>query len=102
MAPPSKKDGAGPEDKPPPPDWAEIYTDLLCHTSISPFDIPNLTILQIDAIRARLGKHIPIKMGIPSLFGNEATNTNATPPSRPDKAPKLSEFINFANMFNGI
>lgn len=102
MAPPPQKDGASPEDKSPQPDWAEIYTDLLCHTSISPFDIPNLTIPQIDAIRARLGKHIPIKMGIPGLFGNDAANTNTAPPSRPDKPPKLSEFINFANMFNGI
>lgn len=102
MAPPSKKDGAGPEDKPPPPDWAEIYTDLLCHTSISPFDIPNLTIPQISAIRVRIGKHAQISMSIPGLFGGEIADVNATPPPRPDKPPKLSEFMNFANMFNGI
>ncbi len=66
---PSQKDGAGPEDKPPPPDWAEIYADLLCHTSISVTDIPKMTIPQIDAIRARLGKNIAIKIGMPNIFG---------------------------------
>lgn len=100
MAPPPQKDGAGPEDKPPPPDWAEIYTDLLCHTSISPFDIPNMTIPQIDAIRARLGKHIPISMGMPGLFGG-ALDT-PTPSSPPDKPPKLSEFMHYASVCNSV
>jgi hypothetical protein len=100
VAPPPQKDGAGPEDKPTPPDWAEIYADLLCHTSIGPFDIPNMTIPQIDAIRSKLGKHIPIKMGMPGLFGGALDEP--TPAPRPDKPPKLSEFMNFANMFNNI
>lgn len=98
MAPP-QKDGAGPEDKPPPPDWAEIYTDLLCHTTAGPFDIPNMTIPQIDAIRERLGKHIPISMGMPGIFGGDSDTP--TPPSD-GKPPKLSELMNFANAFNGI
>lgn len=101
MAPPPQKDGAGPEDKPPPPDWAEIYTDLLCHTSENSSTIPNMTIPQIDAIRARLGKHIPISMGIPGLFGG-SVETEAPPSNPSGKPPKLSEFMNFANAFNGI
>jgi hypothetical protein len=96
---PSQKDGAGPEDKPHPPDWAEIYADLLCHTSENSSTIPNMTIPQIDAIRARLGKHIPISMGIPGIFGG-VTETSTS--LSPDKPPKLSEFMNFANAFNGI
>ncbi len=98
---PSQKDGAGPEDKPPPPDWAEIFTDLLCHTTAGPFDIPNMTIPQIDAIRARLGKHIPINLSMPGLFGG-VSETSAPPSNPTGKPPKLSELMNFANAFNGI
>lgn len=62
-----------------------------------------MTIPQINAIRIRIGKHIPINIGFPGLFaGTEETNNPPTPPPRPDKPPKLSEFMNFANMFNGI
>jgi hypothetical protein len=98
---PSQKDGAGPEDKPPPPDWAKIFTDLLCHTSVGPFDIPNMTIPQIDAIRGKLGENIAIKIGMPGLFGG-VSETSAPPSNPTDKPPKLSEFMNFANVFNGI
>jgi hypothetical protein len=98
VAPPNE--GGASSEKPPPPDWAEIYTDILCHTAIGPFDIPNMTIPQISAIRVRIGKHIPISIGIPGLFGG-ALDT-PPPPTPSDKPPKLSEFINFANMFNGI
>jgi hypothetical protein len=96
---PSQKDGASSE-KPTPPDWAEIYADLLYHTSENSQTIPYMTIPQIDAIRARLGKHVPISMGIPGLFGGVLDDSAPSP--RPDKPPKLSEFMNFANMFNGI
>jgi hypothetical protein len=97
---PSQKDGAGPEDKPPPPDWAKIYADLLCHTSVGPFDIPNMTIPQIDAIRGKLGENIAIKIGMPGLFGGVLDTPS--PSSATGKPPKLSEFMNFANTFNGI
>jgi hypothetical protein len=97
---PPQKDGAGPEDKPPTPDWAKIFTDLLCHTSVGPSDIPNMTIPQIDAIRNRLGENIAIKIGMPSLFGGVSETPASI--SSSDKPPKLSEFMNFANAFNGI
>lgn len=99
MVAPSQKDGAGPQDKLPPPDWSEIYGDLVCHTSTRPLDIPDMTIPQIQAIRNKLGKNIAIKVGMPSLFGG-ALDTPA--PSSTGKPPKLSEFMNFANMFNGM
>ena len=59
-----------------------------------------MTIPQIEAIRGKLGKNIAIKIGMPGLFGGslEATPT----PSPTGKPPKLSEFMNFANAFNGI
>lgn len=83
------------------PDWAEVYSDLLCHTSIGVFEIPEMTIPQIDAIRRRLGKNIALKVGIPGLFGG-AVGSSSPPSPAPDKPPKLSEFMAFANAFNGI
>jgi hypothetical protein len=97
---PPQKDGAGPEDKPPPPDWAKIFTDLLCHTSAGPSDIPNMTIPQIDAIRSRLGENIAIKIGMPSLFG--ADTEISVPSDQPDKPPKLSEFMHYASVCNSV
>lgn len=60
-----------------------------------------MTIPQIDAIRSKLGKNIAIKVGMPGLFGG---TTDIAPPISPatGKPPKLSEFMDFANAFNGI
>lgn len=96
MAPSDKKDGAEISK----PDWAEIYTELLCHTSMSYEEIGNRTIPQINAIRSRLGKNIAIKIGIPGLFGG-ALDTPPHSPT-PDRPPKLSEFAAFVSAFNGI
>lgn len=93
MAPADKKGGA----ETPKPDWAEIYSDLLCHTSLSYEEIGKRTIPQIDAIRSKLGKNIAIKIGTPGLFGGAL---DATPPSPTGKPPKLSQFMAFANAFN--
>jgi hypothetical protein len=95
VAPPAEGGAENPK-----PDWSEIYADLLCHTSVGPFDIPNMTIPQIDAIRGKLGKNIAIKVGMPGLFGG-AIDVSA-PSTATGKPPKLSEFMNFANAFNGI
>lgn len=96
MAPSNKKDGAENQK----PDWAEIYADLLCHTSLSYEEIGNRTIPQIDAIRSRLGKHVALKIGIPGIFGGALDNPPPSP--TPDRPPKLSEFMAFANAFNDI
>ena len=82
------------------PDWAEIYTDLLCHTNLSYEEIGSRTIPQIDAIRNRLGKNIAIKIGIPGIFGGALDTVPSS--HTPDKPPKLSEFMAFANAFDGI
>ncbi len=95
----SPKDGAGPLDKPPPPDWSEIYTDLMCHAHVDYFKIHEMTIPVIQAIRAKLGKNIAIKLGMPNIF-DCALDTPA--PASTGKPPKLSEFMNFANAFNGM
>lgn len=59
-----------------------------------------MTIPVISAIRAKLGKNIAIKLGMPNIF--DGASTNSTTPSLADKPPKLTEFMNFANMFNGM
>jgi hypothetical protein len=100
VAPPPQKDGAGPKDKPPPPNWAKIYAELMCQAHASYFEIHNMTIPAIEAIRAELGENIAIKIGMPSLLGG-VSDTPTSPP-HPDKLPKLYEFINFTNSFNGI
>lgn len=95
MAPADKTDGA--EE----PDWAEIYADLLCHTSLSYEAIGSMTIPQIEAIRIRLGKHIPIQFGIPGIFGGVLDNSpSASSPT--GKPPKLSEIAAFCSAFDGV
>lgn len=82
-----------------PIDWADVYSDLICHTSLSYFEIHEMTIPAIQAIRSKLGKNISIKIGAPNLFGSSKDTTIQKNPGKP---PKLSEFMSFANAFNGI
>lgn len=97
MAPPDKKDGAENSK----PDWAEIITTLISHTSLRLIDIVEMTIPAIEAILSRLNKHISIKIGMPGIFGGVLDNP-APAPSPTGKPPKLSEFMAFANAFNDI
>lgn len=83
------------------PDWAEIITTLISHTSLKTDDIANSTIPAIQAVLARLNKHVSIKIGIPGIFGG-ALDTTSSPSTTPDKPPKLSEFMAFASAFDGI
>lgn len=83
------------------PDWAEIITTLISHTSLKTDDIANSTIPAIQAVLARLNKHVSIKIGIPGIFGG-ALDTTSSPSTHPDKPPKLSEFMAFASAFDGI
>ena len=96
MAPADKKDGAETSK----PDWSEIYTDIICHTSMHYEEIAERTIPQIEAIRSKLGKNISLKIGMPGLFGGALDNPAPSPTT--DKPPKLSEFMSFANAFNGV
>ena len=82
------------------PDWAEIITTLISHTSLKTDDIANSTIPAIQAVLARLNKHVSIKIGIPGIFGGALDIPS--PPTPPDKPPKLSEFMAFASAFDGI
>ena len=93
----NKAEGEG-EGKQPEIDWAEVYADLLCHTSISIFEIPEMTLPQINAIRSRIGKHIPLSMGMPDHW----RNFDKTIQENDGKPPKLSEFMAFASAFDAI
>ena len=99
MASSDNKDGAGPEDNKNPTDWAEIYTCLMCHANISYSEIHEMTIPAIEAITGKLGKHIAIKLGVPGLFGGALEKSSSQ--QGDGKPPKLSQFMEFANAFNG-
>ena len=102
MASPSDgKGGADSSEKPPPVDWGKVFTEIVCHTSIGYFDIPEMTIPQIEATRNELGPNISLKIGGQNLFGG---SLEAPTPSENNtgKPPKLSQFMDLANAFNGI
>lgn len=96
MASSDSKDGA---EKPSPTNWAKIYSQIVCHTSIPYEQIANRTIPQIEAILSELPENISIKVGLPNgMFGG---TSEASIPSQEDvKPPKLSQFMSFANAFN--
>lgn len=75
MAPLSGEGGA---EKTPPTDWAEVFADLVCHTSISKNDIPYMSIPEIQAYRSMLGKNIALKsMGYGDILGTgSVSNSN--------------------------
>lgn len=81
------------------PDWAEVFADLLCHTSLDYEGILRRTIPQIEAIRSRLGKNISLKIGMPGLFGGALEKPIQENDGKP---PKLSEFMAFASAFDVI
>jgi hypothetical protein len=98
--PSSDNNGEGSNEKPEEPDWAEIFSDLINHTSLGHFEILELTIPQIEAYRGKLGKNIAIKIGIPNTF--ESTEPPPPPSQNNGKPPKLSQFMAFANAFNDV
>ncbi len=98
----ASSDEKGEAEKTTPPDWAEIYADFLCHTSLSYEEIGERTIPQIDAVRSKLGKNIGLKIGIPGIFGGALDTAPPSTAPASDKPPKLSEFMAFASAFDGI
>jgi len=82
------------------PDWGEVFTELICHTSMGYEEICERTIPQIEVIHKNLGKHIEIKMGFPGLFGIGSVDSDTTSAGFANKPPKLSEIMSFADAFN--
>ncbi|MFA5451405.1 MAG: hypothetical protein WC231_05405 [Dehalococcoidales bacterium] len=78
-----------------PPDWGEAFTVLLAHTSIPGIPaIRKMTIPQIEAIIARLGKQINLGMGVP--YSAQTTVKD------PDAEHSIDEAMAFCALFTGI
>ena len=84
------------------PDWGEIFTTIVSHTSITYEEILRRTIPQIEAVLDKLDRHIEIKIGMPAMGvgGASVERTESVPHGLADKAPKISDFMMFANEFN--
>ncbi len=75
-------------------DWGEVYTELLCQTSMSYDEIGERTIPQITAILQSKGKYIASELlGLSSGEGEEA---------EPDREHTTDEGMAIAAMFSGF
>lgn len=75
-------------------DWGEVYTELLCQTSMSYDEIGERTIPQITAILKSKGKYIASGLlGLSSGEGEEA---------EPDREHTADEGMAIAAMFSGF
>lgn len=84
------------------PDWGKIYSRVLYHTGMGYEEMARRTIPQIMAILDGAEENIPIKMGVPNIFGSPTLSATSTNEPKTDSPPKLSQFMSFANAFNGI
>lgn len=85
-----------------PPNWGKIYARILYHTGMGYDEISHRNIPQIMAILDGAEENIAIKIGMPNVLGGGALDKTSTSSPTPDKPPKLSQFMAFANAFNGI
>lgn len=69
-----------------PTDWGKVYTFLIAHTSLTPDDISNLSIPQVEAISKNLLQEISLKLGIPLKQEEPETAT-------------VSNIVAFCNLF---
>ncbi len=75
-------------------DWGEVYTELLCQTSMSYDEIGERTIPQITAILKSKGKFIA--SGLLGLSGGEGEE------AEPDREHTADEGMAIAAMFSGF
>lgn len=75
-------------------DWGEVYTELLCQTSLGYDEIGERTIPQIAAILKSKGKFIA--SGLLGLTGGEGEEPE------PDKEHSVDECMAVAAMFSGL
>lgn len=96
MAPSDKTDGA----ETPKTNWAKVFSEFACHTNITRAELFDMPLPIIQAYLRELPENIALKIGMPGLLGGTLDNPPLSPTA--GKAPKLSEFMSFANAFNGI
>lgn len=89
--------------KPEQPDWAEVVTTLLCHTSMGYEEILDRTLPQIEHIMSHMDKHIDLG-GFGIAMGGEVSSDTPMPEKPPSegKTPKLSELAAFCGQFRGV
>ena len=75
-------------------DWGEAFTTLIAHTSIRYFDVPEMTLLQINTILGKIGRHISLKIGLPFV--------NVDKETEPEKEHSVEDAINFVGLFAGL
>ena len=75
-------------------DWGEVYTELLCQTSMSYDEIGERTIPQITAILRSKGKYIA--SGLLGLSSGESEE------AEPDREHTTDEGMAIAAMFSGF
>lgn len=79
-------------------DWGLVYGRVLYHTGMGYEEISRRTIPQILAILDGAEENIPIKLGIPNMFGG----VSSAPSGLAKEPPKLSQFAAFASAFDKI
>lgn len=89
------------EDDNKPPNWGGIYAQLMRQYHMDYDSIKERTLPQIRALNEELPEQLAIdRIAIPGIFGGIFDDSKSMP--KPDRPPKLSEFISFANAFNVI
>lgn len=87
-------------------DWGDIYSEFMAHYHMSPESVDDCSLPFIEAIRARLGKHISLKIGMPigGIEGPVAPMDNpldAHVLNKPGEIPCIDDIIGFCSGFNG-
>ncbi len=78
------------------PDWAEIYADLI-QFGVGYFEIPNMTVPAIQAIRTKFFERRPFSMGMgfPGLLGGMPISTdNSEHKNQETTQEEVDEFFN--------
>jgi hypothetical protein len=90
-APSDKKDGG---EKPPPTNWAKVYSTLLFHSGIHYEEIARRTLPQINALLAEAPENISIKIGMPNIFGgvSDGSTSNGENSSQEDIDSFFNDF----------
>jgi|LSQX01.1.fsa_nt_gb hypothetical protein len=82
------------------PDWGKVYAQLMRQYHMDYDSIKERTLPQIRALSKELPEQLALdRLTLPNIFGGVPS---ATPNKKPDKPPKLSEFMAFASAFDGI
>lgn len=84
------------------PNWGRVYAQLMHHYHMAYDAIGKLTLPQIRILSKELPEQLALgQMMVPNIFGGGIPKV-LTEYKKPDKPPKLSEFMAFANAFDGI